>query len=101
MFGCQCLPGSITPSLCIAEAIDLPLLHLKDDEKPHNARWMKNTIAIVCSAQKDGYDALLKASVYVRLHKPGNVFVLFFSSYVVGKKTQVFRFASTAAAFFF
>lgn len=57
----------------------------------------KNTIAIVYSAQKDGDDALLKALVYVRLHKPGTV--LFFSSYVAGNKTQVFRFAATAAYF--
>lgn len=39
----------------------------KNDEKLHNACWMKNTVAIVCSTQKDGDDALLKASVYVRL----------------------------------
>ena len=84
LFGCQCcLLCSITLCLCIFEAIDLPLLRLKDDETLHNALWMKNTIAIVCRAQKD-------CSPQSRLHKhkPGN---LFFLSYVAGKKTQVFR----------
>lgn len=64
-------------SLCVSEAIDLPLLHLKDDEKPHNVRWMKNTIAIVYSEQKDEGDALIEACVHVRLCKPGNEFFLF------------------------
>lgn len=61
----------------------------KNDEKLHNACWMKNTVAIVCSTQKDGDDALLKASVYVRLQFTNLEMCVFFSS-----------FTSTAIAFF-
>lgn len=74
LFGCRRrLLRSITASLCISEAKELPLLHLKDDNV-HNVRWIKkkkktHTIAIVCSTQRDGDDALLKVSVYVRLQK--------------------------------
>lgn len=64
LFGCwRRLLRSITASLCISEAIDLPLLRLKDGEKLRDARWIQKkktlTIAIVCSTQRDGEDALL------------------------------------------
>lgn len=39
---------------------------------------MKNTIPIVCGAQKDGDDTLLVASVYVRLQKPGFFYLFIF-----------------------
>lgn len=51
LFGCwRRLLRSITASLCISEAIDLPLLRLKDGEKLREARWIqkKNTHNCYC-----------------------------------------------------
>lgn len=60
----------------------------KNDEKLHNACWMKNTVAIVCSTQKDGDDAPQSICLcQITIHKPGNV--CFFS-----------LFTSTPIAFF-
>lgn len=94
LFACRrCLPLSITSSCCVFEAIDLPLLHLNNVEKLHNACWIKNTIAIVCCTQRHGDDIFLKASVYVRLQKPG------FAASIAAKKMQVLRFAATTSFF--
>ena len=57
---------------------------------------MKNTISIVCGAQKDMDDAPLKAD-YTN-NKPGIGFFFFSSLYVAGEKTQVLRYVAPAAA---
>lgn len=91
MFACQrCLLLSITFSCCVFEAIDLLLLHLNNVEMVHNACWIK-TQFLLCGAHKDiGDDIFLKASVYVRLQKPGSA---------AEKKMQVLRLAAATSFF--
>lgn len=63
------------------------------------AGW--KTIAIVCSKQKDGGDALVKASVYVRLRKPGNTFFFFFYARCWKRKCRSSEFSPPPRLFFF
>ena len=58
LFGCRRrLLRSITASLCISEAKELPLLRLKDDNV-HNVRWIKkkkktHTQLLLCAVHKE------------------------------------------------
>lgn len=65
---------------------------------------MENTIAIVCAKQKDRGDTLVKASVYVRLCKPGNkvfLLLLLLLRTLLEEKMQVIRVRSSAMSFLF